>query len=105
LLIQYDLDVPYVIVGNCCDAEYQRSVSLEEGEALAKKYNCPFFECSAKTGYNVEKIFLVTTSRALACTTENVVKKLVKGGDLAELKKRASLVAAKQQFVDEVFCN
>lgn len=35
-----------------------QAVSLEEGESLAKEYNMPFFECSAKQDIGVEKAFL-----------------------------------------------
>ena len=32
-------------------------MSYEEGKALADKYKLPFYEASAKTGENIEKIF------------------------------------------------
>ena len=36
----------------------KRAVSLEEGSSLAKEYNMPFFECSAKQDIGVEKAFM-----------------------------------------------
>ena len=36
----------------------QRSVTTEEGDALAKEYNIHFYETSAKQDMNVEKAFL-----------------------------------------------
>ena len=33
-------------------------MSFEEGQSLATKFNLPFYEASAKTGENVEDIFL-----------------------------------------------
>jgi len=51
-------DVPMVLVGNKCDLQDQRVVTVEQGEALAKKFNsCTFVESSAKTKVNVEQIF------------------------------------------------
>lgn len=50
-------NVPIVLVGNIVDLENKRKVSFDEGEALAKSFGCPFFETSAKTGYNVEEAF------------------------------------------------
>ena len=34
-----------------------RKVEKKEGQTLANNYNIPFFESSALTGYNIEKIF------------------------------------------------
>ncbi len=36
----------------------KRAVSLQEGEALAKEFNIPFYECSAKQDIGVDKAFL-----------------------------------------------
>jgi GTPase KRas protein len=49
--------VPSVLVGNKCDLENERQVTTQEGEDLAKSWNCPFFETSAKTRVNVEESF------------------------------------------------
>ena len=47
-----------ILVGNKLDlAEKKRIVSEEEGEKIAKENNILFFEGSACTGENVEKIF------------------------------------------------
>jgi GTPase KRas protein len=40
-----------------CDREYERQVSKEEGEALAKGFGCPFLETSAKSRRNVDEAF------------------------------------------------
>jgi len=44
---------PIVIVGNKSDLEKERKVTREQGEALAKQFDCPFMETSAKTAENV----------------------------------------------------
>jgi len=56
----------FVLVGNKCDKTYEREVSREEGQALARQFGCDFLETSAKTSHNVEKLFmnLVRTLRA-----------------------------------------
>ena len=46
-----------VLLGNKCDLEKQRQVSIQEGEELALLMNCLFSEVSAKTGENVKEIF------------------------------------------------
>ncbi len=45
------------LIGNKNDKVDERKVSTEEGSKLAKEYNLPFFEASAKSGENVEEIF------------------------------------------------
>jgi GTPase KRas protein len=49
--------VPLVLVGNKCDLVNERQVLTEEGSSLAKVWNCPFFEASAKARINVEECF------------------------------------------------
>ena len=47
-----------VLVGNKIDLDSDRAVSYEDGEEFAKMNNMPFFETSAKTGANIENIFV-----------------------------------------------
>jgi Ras-related protein Rab-8A len=51
----------------------QRTVSQEEGEALAKEYNIHFFETSAKQDINVEKAFITIAT--------DVKNRLIADGD------------------------
>jgi len=51
-------EVPIILVGSKCDLESDRDVPKEEGEALGKKWNCPFYETSSKTRVNVDDVFL-----------------------------------------------
>jgi len=46
-----------VLVGNKSDLNENRKVTFEEGQEMAKNNNLLFFETSAKTGENVDKIF------------------------------------------------
>jgi len=58
LLVNEDAVVPMVLVGNKCDLEDQRQVSIEEGRKLAQDYgNIPFIECSARKSLNCEDVF------------------------------------------------
>ena len=50
-------DVRIMLVGNKTDLEGERVISTEEGKKMADKYEIPYFESSAKTGYNITEIF------------------------------------------------
>ena len=50
-------NVPIVICGNNCDREDQRVVSKAEGESLASKLKCHFFETSPITNYQIHDAF------------------------------------------------
>ena len=53
--------VTIILIGNKIDNEKERKISKEQGEQLAKDYNVPFFETSAKTGQviNESVLFLI----------------------------------------------
>ncbi|KAL0092346.1 small G-protein Ras2 [Phycomyces blakesleeanus] len=74
-----DVDnVPIILVGNKCDNVAQRQVSRDEGQTMARSFNCEFVETSAKTCVNVERSFysVVKTIRASRMgPAENVPKR------------------------------
>jgi len=57
LRIHEDEPVPIMLVGNKCDLEEERTVSIEEGRLLAEKWGTGFMETSAKNGKNVDETF------------------------------------------------
>ena len=50
-------NVPKILIGTKNDENEKREVSFEEGINFAKQLNCPFFECSSKSGENINKSF------------------------------------------------
>ncbi|CAE6465137.1 unnamed protein product [Rhizoctonia solani] len=48
----------FILVGNKCDQTYERQVLKQEGENLAQQWGCEFIETSARTGQNIEKLFV-----------------------------------------------
>jgi GTPase SAR1 family protein len=59
-----------ILVGNKCDMEESRKVSHEEGMELAKHYEIPFLETSAKNSINVESSF-VTMAQEIKRNIQN----------------------------------
>eukprot|EP01031_Cornospumella_fuschlensis_P030365 gene30364-36689_t len=53
-----DVNINKILIGNKCDLIKQRSVTYEEGEALAREYNISFFETSAVNDINVDEAFM-----------------------------------------------
>ena len=48
--------VPMVLVGNKCDLEDERVVGKDQGQNLARQFNCGFLETSAKAKINVNEV-------------------------------------------------
>ena len=48
---------PLILVGNKCDLSDKREVSEEMANKCARQWNAPYMETSAKTCYNVQKVF------------------------------------------------
>ena len=64
-----------ILVGNKCDMEEIRKVSYEEGAELARHFEIPFLETSAKNSINVEMSF-ITMSKEIK---KNIQNKAVSG--------------------------
>ncbi|KAF2180100.1 ras-domain-containing protein [Zopfia rhizophila CBS 207.26] len=48
---------PMILVGNHCEREGERQVSVEEGQKLAREFGCPFMEVSVKSRINIDEAF------------------------------------------------
>jgi len=57
LRMNYQDDVPTIIVANKCDLEYERQVGVNEGLDLARHLGCKLIETSAKVRHNVDEAF------------------------------------------------
>jgi Ras-related protein Rab-2A len=53
------------IVGNKADLQEKRQVSREEAETFAHENNFQYFETSAKSGDNIEELFLSIANQVL----------------------------------------
>ena len=57
-----------VLVGNKCDLESERQVNYDEGMQLANNYKMLFYETSAKTGKNINELFV----KSVECIAEKI---------------------------------
>lgn len=75
-----------LLIGNKCDLEENRQVSFDEGQELAKNYDVPFLEVSAKNSTNIEQTFTLMASeiheRFLQMKKEKK-DKIISGGSTA----------------------
>ena len=74
--------VTIILVGNKIDDEEHRIVTEEDGEKMANEFGLQFFECSAKSGVNVDPIF----NELVRKTVENYTKVGGKGETLNKKK-------------------
>ena len=77
-------NVTIILVGNKIDDLEGRKVKKEEGEKAAKEFGLSFFECSAKTGENIDLIFNELVKR----TVEQFSKSDREGGSKLNSKKK-----------------
>lgn len=59
-------NVDIILIGNKVDETEKRTVLTEEGEKLAKEYNIPYFETSAKTGKGISEAFVALIRKVMA---------------------------------------
>ena len=71
-----------ILVGNKIDKEEKRVVSTEQGEKMAQGLGLMFFECSAKTGVNIDLAF------------NEIIKKIIE--NYSKIEKGEKLVKQKQ---------
>lgn len=64
--------VTIILVANKINLIHDRIISTKNGEEKAKKLDVLFIETSAKSGYNVKKMFQAVVAKALAATKKTL---------------------------------
>ena len=78
--------VVIILVGNKIDLEHKRAIPTEEGEKIAEDFGLIFFECSAKTGKNINEAF----NELIKKTVANFSKPAGKGKKLKQNRSDGS---------------
>ena len=78
---------PIILVGNKKDLKDKRNISKEEGEKLAEENKFEFFETSAKTGENVNKIFQTLFEIIVKDIEKNIIIKKINNKEKTETFK------------------
>ena len=78
--------VVIILVGNKIDLEHKRVIPTEEGEKIAEDFGLIFFECSAKTGKNINEAF----NELIKKTVANFSKPAGKGQKLKQNRSDGS---------------
>lgn len=66
------------LIANKIDYGSRRLISTHQGEMLAERYNIPYYEVSALSGYNIDKLFedivseIVKNKYVLSCDTNSI---------------------------------
>jgi GTPase SAR1 family protein len=85
-----------ILVGNKCDMEESRKVSHEEGLELAKHYEIPFLETSAKNSINVETSF-ITMSNEIKRNIQNKASTTGTGAGEKKFKNGTGILLTQNQ--------
>ena len=66
------------LIANKIDCGSGRLISTYQGETLAEKYNIPYYEVSALSGQNIDKVFedivsqIIKNKYVLTCDTNSI---------------------------------
>ncbi|MCK5039300.1 MAG: GTP-binding protein [Thermoplasmata archaeon] len=91
-------DIPFIFVGNKADLVDQRQITNEDMEALASKYNTTYFLSSAKTGENVESMFIALGESVIAAEHTST------GGTAVAQREITDLVGVTDRIIND-FCD
>ena len=78
---------PFILLGNKCDLNKDRTVETKQGEDLARDFKVPFRECSAKMRINIEESYRELVKLVLKSIDEGLYEDN-NGNDFAPITKK-----------------
>jgi GTPase KRas protein len=85
---------PIILVGNKCHLENERQVSRQEGEALARSFDCRFIETSPKSRINVDNAFYGLVREIRRFRASEKAKELEESQEQTKKPKGSEAIAA-----------
>ena len=70
-----DQNIRMILVGNKCDIDTYRRVTVEEGKQYAEEYGMSFYEVSVKQNINVNEVFIEIASKFKSVADQSLVSK------------------------------
>ncbi|CAL7941085.1 ras-like protein A isoform X3 [Xylocopa sonorina] len=92
LRVKNDENIPFLLVGNKCDLQEKRKVSLAEAKARSAQWGVPYVETSAKTKENVDKVFFDLMREIRSRKIEDKSASNGRGKDRAKRKKKKCII-------------
>eukprot|EP01114_Cavostelium_apophysatum_P002656 TRINITY_DN12352_c0_g1_i1.p1 TRINITY_DN12352_c0_g1~~TRINITY_DN12352_c0_g1_i1.p1 ORF type:complete len:217 (+),score=53.63 TRINITY_DN12352_c0_g1_i1:190-840(+) len=86
-----------ILIGTMSDRDEEREVSKEEGERLARDWNCSFFETSARNNWNIDKAFHTIVRQAMEEIAEQTHSPRLKEFKKSNKKLQKSLSDSKKK--------
>ena len=97
-------NISVILVGNMCDLEDKRKVSLQEGEEFAKTIGVKFIEISGKKNINVDKAFNLLIEEMIENDIQNNINKKI-GKAEKEIKHKNEKIKTKKKGIQHELNN
>jgi GTPase SAR1 family protein len=93
-MIRTNAAAKFILVGNINDLEFERQVATKEGYSQALAWGCQYYEASAKTGHNIDEMFIDLVRKLRGDDTKQEIGSHAKRTDKSTKKSRKRCIVA-----------